>query len=459
MALNLDISIVSVEALGNENPKLRLDSQFQSKRVLEAIGCIRRREHTTIGELVGRSLKGRNIPYAEEGDFAVVRSGDISRNFQPQSLLRSFDSANAFFLAPNDILISSIGQGSIGKIQLFRTPGRFAAVSEVTVLRPPKDQVEITAAFLSGKYGQAQIARYVTGATGQLHLYPSDVDLIFIPCFGSELRSMVRQLYALEWETYREALDAQRAVVAYLLEALGMDTWRPSNPLSYVGSAEDAVAAGRLDAQYFRPLYQEVEQRLLATKSAKPLANILTVNARGRQPDYAEVGAPVINSKHVRENRVVLRGNRVASAEGAKVDIRTGDVLLNGTGEGTIGRAAAYLHKHPALPDNHVTVLRSDGVDPVYLAAFLNSPLGQLQMQRHIRGSSGQIELYPRDIEKLIFWDAPPNVQAATREIVFAGFNAERRAQSYLAVAIRATEIATQDGDAAAVNFLKQAEH
>jgi type I restriction enzyme M protein len=409
-----------------------------------------------LGQLAGRSLKGRNIPYAVAGDFPVVRSGDVSPIFQPQALLRSSDRANAFFLARNDILISSIGQGSIGKVQLFRTAGEFAAVSEVTVVRAPEEHVEATAAFLSGKYGQAQIARYVTGATGQLHLYPSDVDLIFLPCFGSGLRKLIRDLFSLEWASYAEALHAQQAVGNYLLEALGMEIWRPANPLSYVGTAKDAVAAVRLDAQYFRPMYDEIERRLAATKRAKPLGKVLTLNARGRQPDYADIGPPVINSKHVRENRVVLSGNRLAAAEGAKISIRKGDVLLNGTGEGTIGRAAAYLHEVPALPDNHVTVLRSNEVDPIYLAAFLNSPLGRWQIQRHIRGSSGQIELYPRDIDNLVFWDAPEDVQAATREIVFSGFAAEARARGYLAAAIRATEIATEDGDSAAVAYLER---
>ncbi|MDM7458604.1 MAG: hypothetical protein P3W94_004465 [Paracoccus sp. (in: a-proteobacteria)] len=138
--------------------------------------------------------------------------------------------------------------------------------------------------------------------------------------------------------------------------------------------------------------------------------------------------------------------------------IETGDVLVNGTGEGTIGRAAPYLHGQRALPDNHVTVLRTDRVDPVYLAVFLNSPLGQWQIERHIKGSSGQVELYPSDIARIMIWEAPDRVQQTVRAAILSAFDEERRANDLLEAAKRAVEIAIEDGEPAAMAYLDQAE-
>ena len=73
--------------------------------------------------------------------------------------------------------------------------------------------------------------------------------------------------------------------------------------------------------------------------------------------------------------------------------IETNDVLINGTGVGTIGRCAPYLYQQDALPDNHVTILRSDVLDPVYLSIYINSIAGQFQVEQYLKGSSGQIEL------------------------------------------------------------------
>ncbi len=243
-----------------------------------------------------------------------------------------------------------------------------------------------------------------------------------------------------------------------LLAELGLLGWTPPQPLYFTAKASSTFAAERIDAQFFRPLFAEVEARLQATGSAHELGSILSMNARGRQPQYSDDGLPVINSKHVRTNRVILADNRTAAKAGSGIVIETGDVLVNGTGEGTIGRAAPYLHGQRALPDNHVTVLRTDRVDPVYLAVFLNSPLGQWQIERHIKGSSGQVELYPSDIARIMIWDAPDAVQQSVRAAILSAFDEERCANDLLEAAKRAVEIAIEDGEPAAMAYLDQAE-
>ena len=76
-----------------------------------------------------------------------------------------------------------------------------------------------------------------------------------------------------------------------------------------------------------------------------------------------------------------------------------GDTLLNGTGRGTPGRAVPYLIDEPAVPDNHVAILRSDDLEPVYLSLYLNSSAGQMQtvpnVSMHIRNVYDDRELAP----------------------------------------------------------------
>jgi type I restriction enzyme, S subunit len=84
-------------------------------------------------------------------------------------------------LKRGDVLISSIGFGSIGKIQVFDKEGMFGTVSEVTVVRQNEFNPYYLAAFLPSQFGQMQIERYITGATGQLHLKPTDVERFYVP--------------------------------------------------------------------------------------------------------------------------------------------------------------------------------------------------------------------------------------------------------------------------------------
>lgn len=82
--------------------------------------------------------------------------------------------------------------------------------------------------------------------------------------------------------------------------------------------------------------------------------------------------------------------------------VKKHDLLINSTGDGTIGRAAVYNADHPALVDGHITIVRFKNPHLAwYVAAYLMSPEGQNQIYRYINGSSGQVEIYPQDIERL----------------------------------------------------------
>ena len=105
---------------------------------------------------------------------------------------------------------------------------------------------------------------------------------------------------------------------------------------------------------------------------------------------------------------------------------------MNGTGRGTIGRVAPYLVDEQAIPDNHVTILRSPTLDPAYLSFYLNSQAGQLQVEMHQRGTSGQLELYPYDIRKFLVWVAPEAFQKKIRNLYDQAAASERRSKELL---------------------------
>ena len=105
---------------------------------------------------------------------------------------------------------------------------------------------------------------------------------------------------------------------------------------------------------------------------------------------------------------------------------------MNGTGRGALGRVAPYLMDGQAIPDNHATILRSPTLDPAYLSFFLNSPAGQLQVEMHQRGTSGQLELYPFDIRKFLVWSAPEALQKEIRSLYEQAAASEQRSKKLL---------------------------
>ena len=89
--------------------------------------------------------------------------------------------------------------------------------------------------------------------------------------------------------------------------------------------------------------------------------------------------------------------------------ILEGDVLLNSTGTGTVGRTRLfkneYLGKYSfTIPDSHVTIVRtSDSIMSDYVFYVLSSFTIQKYFEDNLAGSTNQKELYINIVHDLCF--------------------------------------------------------
>lgn len=86
--------------------------------------------------------------------------------------------------------------------------------------------------------------------------------------------------------------------------------------------------------------------------------------------------------------------------------MQDGDIVINSTGTGTLGRVGFYQSSDnikciDIVPDSHVTVVRSyDKVDSFYLYAFMKS--NQSELEKKGEGSTNQKELKPATLKKML---------------------------------------------------------
>lgn len=197
----------------------RLDAQFHRPKYRELQAIYE--ERFKLFSLTGSVLKGRTVPYSNDGDVPIIRSGDLSDIDDESSFLKASSTEPIFYLERRDVVISSIGFGSIGKVQVFDKDGRFGTVSEVTVVRQSDLNPYYLAAYLRSELGQLQIDRYITGATGQLHLYPKDVEKFFVPVLADEVQEQFERLHAhslTSKKRSRALLDAAKRAVEIAIE-------------------------------------------------------------------------------------------------------------------------------------------------------------------------------------------------------------------------------------------------
>ncbi|MFK5924184.1 MAG: hypothetical protein QM496_18560 [Verrucomicrobiota bacterium] len=442
----------------------RIDAEFFKKSHVLIEKNLASRKTFSIADLVAvsdgnhfsisDSFIESGIPYYRgqdvTGPFFIEQSNPIeitSEAFADNHMKRSH-------LEKGDVLLSIVG--TVGALSLVGSDRKATCSCKLAIFRPHSIEAEFLAIYLESKLGASQIQRFRRG-TVQTGFLLEDVDQVLIPQLSTELkREIVGKVQAarIALECSEQARDKAEQT---LLSALKLDNWEPPNPLSYEKPASDVFAAKRYDANFFHPKFEALENKIAQAGELEILGNLSSQISRGRQPDYTEKGLPVVNSKHVAKGTVRIDdGNRFAQPRDNSLLIEKGNVLINGTGVGTIGRSAAYLEPYPALPDNHVTIIKikEHSIDPTYLATFLNSPAGQLQVEQRYSGSSGQIELYPSDIADFKIWLAPEHIQNKIRDLVFESRNKSHHSKSLLARAKRAVEIAIEQDEKTALAYL-----
>lgn len=139
------------------------------------------------------------------------------------------------------------------------------------------------------------------------------------------------------------------------------------------------------------------------------LASLTALIKRGITPSYVdEGGIIVLNQKCVRDNTITLAPARLSDVSVKPVPgekyLAVLDILVNSTGEGTLGRVAQLRRAlpGPATVDGHVTIVRPDParVVPEYLGIVLFSR--QDEIEDMAEGSTGQTELAPSALAEMM---------------------------------------------------------
>ena len=139
--------------------------------------------------------------------------------------------------------------------------------------------------------------------------------------------------------------------------------------------------------------------------------------SRGKSPKYSETDKtyPIFAQKcNLKEGGISLEQARFLDPStvdkwDSKYKLQTGDVLVNSTGTGTVGRTRLFdescLGKYPfVVPDSHVSVIRTfEEIRAEYVFAYMSSQLTQLYIEENLAGSTNQKELYIGVLENLNF--------------------------------------------------------
>jgi len=447
----------------------RLDSDYVKKKYLIILKKIDKKKDfftkfSTLGVKVDASAFYPSLePHYNQGNIPFLRVADVDTHINyescvkiPQNIVNDVSFKTLNVIKKGDIVITK--GGSIARVGLIEQ--QTAVTRDLIFLNTSilgDIEYKFLYLYLLSTVSYNLLVRS-SSMTAQPHL---TIKLVRgLPIFNpnKKFKELVVTAYELSKDKIDESNSLYNQAETLLLTELNLICFKPTTEnISIKPFSESFGDSGRLDSEYYQPKYDELETEILENHKLGVLKDFLRLNQRGAQPEYAEEGLPVINSKYVQEGEVLLTDNRFAVIPGKETPliIGKGDVLINGTGVGTIGRSAPYLHDEKSLPDNHVTVLRTKNINPIFLSVYLNSIAGKYQVDKYFKGSSGQIELYPKDIEQFYIPLVKETVQLAIAEKVESSFKLKVESKQLLELAKQAIEVAIEQNEEQAIKLIE----
>ena len=164
-----------------------------------------------------------------------------------------------------------------------------------------------------------------------------------------------------------------------------------------------------------KPHYENVPFEIPESWCWCRLSELCVFLSRGKSPKYSEERIyPVFAQKcNLKDGGISL--NQARFLDPNTIDkwdsiykLRNGDVLVNSTGTGTVGRTRLFnescLGEYPfVVPDSHVSVIRTtQHIKSTYVLLLLTSNWGQQYIEDNLAGSTNQKELYIGVLEDML---------------------------------------------------------
>ena len=371
---------------------------------------------------------------------------------QNQEILRSQ-------LQKDDILLTITGV-SYGKSAVVTDEFVGANINQHSVKMTVRNIVPyFLSTFLNCKYGYSQSTRHVVGITRPALDY-SAIKSFLIPDLNRKFQETIAS-YCSQAETSRaDSKLLYTEAQTLLLTELGLADWQPKHQLTFVKNFSDTQHVERIDADYFQPKYDEIINAIKNYPGGwDTLENLVTLKkcVEVGSKEYLETGIPFVRVSNLSPFEITHEKyiSEELYAEITEHQPKQGEILLSK--DATPG-IAHYLREVPEkmIPAGGILRLKnkSDKINNEYLTLVLNSILTQEQVNRDV-GGSVILHWRPDQVAGTVIPILPKDKQAEIKQKVTESFNLRKHTKHLLEHAIRAIEIAIEQDEQAAIDWLE----
>lgn len=467
MLKGLEISEVRLKDIGLKTSDFRIDAQYftgkfaQYCRLIEKCGC------TYFAHEAQRAVKGAF-------DITADKFRDAGIPFVRISNIRDMEiDTSAMVYIDADVhaeyLASELRRGDI---VLSKTAYAAASIVTLPVCNTSQDTIAIslspdscidpyfTVVYLNTRYGLFLMEYLFTGNV-QKHFNLTECKTkLPIPIFSKKFQGEIRNQFGQALAARSESNKVYREAEQMLLAELGFAGWSPTDDAVSVKSYSDFISAGRFDAEYFQPKYDELFALLDKCKTC-PLGGKdgLVDIRRSIEPGsdaYSDKGVPFVRIADFTEMGITPPEIHISPDICADSPRPRKDTILLSK-DGSVGIAYKVEDDLDVITSSgilHLTV-KDAAVLPDYLTLVLNSKIVRLQAERDAGGSIIQ-HWKQTEIERVKIPLLPLHRQRAIATKVQSSFALRAESKQLLDLAKQVVEIAIEQGEQKAMTVLNK---
>lgn len=458
-------AIQSLEEVRKTSADFSINAEMFTPDIVELRNKLRSNGYKPLAEFAKYIKRGSQPEYSTDGTIKALRSVNIRENGfsndRQEFVTEDFYNKNPrMHIFKGDVLLNSTGVGTLGRCcfvfnnEKFVIDGHITRISKLEELSP-----EFLYVYLNSKYGQLQINKLYKGSSGQIEIYPEQIQLIYVKPL--KMQKLISNLVQLSYQYREKCIQYYKEANSYLKNELTLDSEYLSHKLWSVKNYSDVKDANRFDAEYFQPKYDEIINILTKNGYTRLIDNFDIVRNSGLE--YHEDGKfGVIKTKQIKDKFIDFNVESKTNLYEDNVIVKNKDVIFASMGVGSLGKANIYYNfenNNKFVIDSTLKIFRkkiNGSISPELLETYLHTQIAQELIYQNVVGSSGIISVYESYLQELPIPIINSSMEQKIVENIKTAHLLNYQSKQLLEIAKRGVEIAIEQDEDIATNWINQ---
>lgn len=447
--------------LSEVNDKNRVDAEFYQSHYVENEKLLLNMPHMLIEEFfkvtdgehgsvdyLDDGIKYLNVENIRDGFVDLSNVKYVSRAVYLKNMRAS--------LQGGDILISIIG--TLGSVAIVDESLKPCIMNRNVAVLKLKSKIKslnyYVAVFLMTRFGFFQAIREGSGGVQPIIILER-LKKFIVPTFTEKFYAAVEKTFLAAKDCRERADEVYHAAERMLEQALGLDTFKPSNENVAIKTFSASFGvSGRLDAEFYQPKYDDLKNFMT---NAGTVCELCKLHDKNFMPNPKTVYR-YIELTNVESNGNISTPDEILGEElptRARRIVKAGQVIISSI-EGSLQNCALITDDlDGALCSTGFFVIDSGNFNAATLLVLFKSELMQSLMRQQCTGT------ILTAVSKENFLNLPlpvvaPDIQEKIAAQITESFRLRGESEKLLSLAKRAVELAIEQGEDAAIKLLEE---